>query len=149
MLQERKSPLIAEHETMAGVEHGGAALGREIERVLRQIVFSRDRLRRRASDVEGGNVVDGMRPSVGCEERQSVAETLAQAGFESVVTGVRDTRDLSDRTVNTVIGLRQRASGIKAALIYVVLGGFAGNINSWIAFDESRQSHAGCADISD
>src|ERR1700719_3606912 len=119
MLQKRKAPLITQHEAMAGVEHGPAAFRREIKWILRQIIFSRHRLRCRAGDVEGGNVIDGVRPGIRSEERKSVTETLSQAGFQSVIAGIRDAGDLADRTVNTIVRLCQRASGIETPLVYV------------------------------
>src|SRR4029077_956744 len=39
VLQKRKAPLITQHEAMAGIEHGPAAFRREIEWILRQIIF--------------------------------------------------------------------------------------------------------------
>src|SRR5450631_2552871 len=45
VLQVWNAPLIAQHQTIASIEHGTAALGSKIVRVLRQIIFSRDRLR--------------------------------------------------------------------------------------------------------
>src|ERR1700675_1803217 len=77
MLQKRKAPLITQHEAMAGIEHGPAAFRREIEWILRQIIFSGHWLRCRARDVERGNVIDGMRPGIRSEERKSVTETLS------------------------------------------------------------------------
>src|ERR1035441_6089535 len=108
---------------MAGIEHGTTALRREIEWILRQIVLSRCLLRCRPGNVEGGNVIDGMRPCVRGEEGKSVAEALSQTGFQSVVAGVRDAGDFTNGTVDAVIGLRQRASGIEAPLIRVARGG--------------------------
>src|SRR6202521_3220619 len=64
MLQKRKTPLTTQHEAVAGIEHGPAALRREIEWILRQIIFSGHWLRCRARDVKGRNVIDGMRPGV-------------------------------------------------------------------------------------
>ena len=52
MLQERKAPLITEHEAMAGIEHRPAALRREIEGILRQVVLSGCLLRGRPRNVE-------------------------------------------------------------------------------------------------
>ena len=154
MLQERKAPLITQHETMAGIEHGPAALRRKIERILRQIVFSRYGLRCRAGNVEGRNVIDGMRPGVGRQERESVTEALAQAGFQGVVAGVRDAGDFTDRAVDAIIRLRQSASGIETPLVHVVFGGKriaacvdAGNKHGRIPFNESRQPHTGGADV--
>ena len=64
--------------------------------------------------------------------------------------------DFADRTVNAIIRLRQRASGIESALVYIVFGGYrvaagvdAGDKDGWIPFNESRQSDAGGAHVSD
>src|ERR1700686_4114957 len=64
MLQKGEAPLITQDEAMARIEHGPAAFRREVEWVLRQIIFARHWLRCRAGDVKGRNVVDGMRPGV-------------------------------------------------------------------------------------
>ena len=73
VLQERKDPLVAQYEAMAGIEHGAAAIRREIKWILRKVIFSGDRLRRRAGNVEGRNVINGVRPSIGRKEGQAVA----------------------------------------------------------------------------
>src|SRR6202047_5430112 len=96
MLQKRKAPLITQHEAMAGIEHGPAAFRSEIKRLRAKFISSRHWLRCRARDVERGNVVDGVRPGIGSEERKSVTETLSQAGFQSVIAGIRDAGDLAD-----------------------------------------------------
>jgi hypothetical protein len=80
---------------MVGIEHRPAALGREIKRILRQVIFSGNRLRRRAGNVERRNIIDGMRPRVGGKERQPVAEAFAQAGFQGVIAGVCETPAIS------------------------------------------------------
>ena len=41
---ERQTPLVAQHEAVAGVEQRPAALRADIERVLRQIILSGQRL---------------------------------------------------------------------------------------------------------
>ena len=86
-----------------GIEHRPAALGRQIKRILRQVIFSGDGLRSRASNVEGRNIVDGVRPRVGCQERKAVAEALSQAGFQRVIAGIRDAGDLTDRAINAIV----------------------------------------------
>src|ERR1039457_2280607 len=149
---------------MAGIEHGTTALRREIEWILRQIVLSRCLLRCRPGNVEGGNVIDGMRPGVRSKEGKAVAEALSQTGFQSVVAGIRDAGDLTKGTVDAIIGLRQRASGIEAPLIHVARGGNrtrvchctarasrvqAGDVDRRIPFDEERKSHTGRAYVAD
>src|SRR5580693_5013874 len=68
MIPERNPPFVAEHKPVARIEHGPAAFRREIKRVLCQVVLSRDALRSGASDIEGRNIVDGLRQSVGSQE---------------------------------------------------------------------------------
>ena len=106
VLQERKDPLITQYETMVGIEHGSAALRRKIKGILRQIIFSGNWLRRRPRNVEGRNIIDGVRPRVGREERQAVVEAFSQAGFKGVIAGVRDAGDFTDRTVDAIVGVR-------------------------------------------
>src|SRR6202140_4393908 len=92
-----------------------------------------------------------------------MVEAFAQAGFQSVVAGVRDARDLTDRSVDAIIWIGQRASRIQAPLVYVIFGGYgtrfcrrrtagatsvdAWNIDRRISFNESRQSYACGADV--
>ena len=108
VLQERKAPLITQHETIVGIEHGPAAFGGEIKWILRQVIFSGDGLRRRAGNVERRNVIDGVRPRIGREERQAVAEALAQTGFQSVIAGICDAGDLTDRAVDAIVRVSPR-----------------------------------------
>src|SRR5208283_3111589 len=167
VLEERQRPLITQHETIVGIEHRPAALGREIEWILRQIVFSGDRLRSRAGNVEGRNVIDGVRPRVGRKEGQAVAEALAQTGFQSVVAGVRDAGDFTDRTISAItVRIRQRTSRIETTVVHIVFGGNrargrrrttsarvigdrAGDKDWRIALNESRQPHAGGTNVPD
>ena len=44
LLQEWQAPLVTQHEAMARIEHRAAALCAEIKGILREIVFSRNRL---------------------------------------------------------------------------------------------------------
>jgi len=94
----------AQHEAMASVEHGGAALSSQVEGVLRQVILARNGLRRRSGDVERRDVIDGVRPSIRREERETVPEALTQAGFKGVITGIREAGDFTDRTIDTILG---------------------------------------------
>src|SRR5271170_318382 len=123
---------------MPGIEHRPSTFGGKIEGVLRQIVFPRNRQRRRTRDVEGGNVVDHMRVSVGRKEGETVAESFLKAGLESVVAGVRDTGNFADRPIVTIIRLCQGAAGIQPSLIYIVLRRLPRDVNRRIPLDEAR-----------
>ena len=91
--EERKAPLIAEHEAVAGIEQRGAALGAKVERVLRQVIFSRDRFRGGTGHVKGGSVVDGFGVGVRRQERNAIAKAFFDAGFQRVVAGIGDAGD--------------------------------------------------------
>ena len=106
MREEWQHPLITQHKTIAGVEHRPAALGPQIEWVLRQVIFSGDGLRSRAGNVERRYVIDRVRPGVGRQEGQTVAEAFAQAGLQGVIAGVCHAGDFPDGTVNAIVRVR-------------------------------------------
>ena len=97
MVPEWKTPLITQHEPVARVEHRAAAFRRKIKGILCQVVLAGHGLRCRAGDVERGNIIDRVRPGIGSEEREAVAESLPQTGFERVVRRICNTRDSGRR----------------------------------------------------
>jgi hypothetical protein len=146
------------------IEHGPAALGSEIKRILREIIFSGDELRSGAGDIKRRNVIDGVRPSIRGKERKPVTEAFSQARFQGVIAGVRDAGNFTDRGVDAIVRVHQSASRIEAPLVHVIFGGnrtwarhrtaSAGRVDArdkdWrIAFNESRQPDSGGAHVSD
>ena len=69
-------------EALALVKTGRGLFGARIEAVLRQ----GDSGGAGAESV--GGIVDGMRPDMGCEQRQALGEAPAQNSLQSVVVGV-------------------------------------------------------------
>ena len=62
-----------------------------------------------------------------------MSETLTQAGLQGVVGRVGDAGDFTDRRVSAGSGAGDGATGIEAALIGIVLGRRAGDIDCGFA----------------
>ena len=151
LLPERNAPLVAQHQAAASVKHRPAALGCEVERILRQVILSGDGLGGGARDVDRGDVVDRFRMRIRGQEREAVAETLAETGFQGVIVRIRDAGDLAHGCVGANVRRwrGQAAPGIEPSLVDIVYCGLTRKVNRWIPFDEARQPDAVGAYVSD
>ena len=96
---DRQRVASAEHEAEFGIEQRRAVLGRQVERILRQVVFSRHQRRRRAGHVQRGDIVQALRIPVRGQETQAVRILPRESHLQRVVSRAGIVRDKPDRSV--------------------------------------------------
>ena len=117
MAEPGQIPLITDNETVTRVKHRAAVFGGNVERILRQIVFAGDALRRGASDVERGRIIESFLKRVGSQHGELLREALTQTNLQGVIGGVGDSSDFSHRRECARLRNGNGAAGIQTTLI--------------------------------
>src|SRR5581483_10020791 len=121
VIPEGQTPLVAEDQPVAGIKHRAPALGREIERILCEVIFAGDWLGSRSGDIQRRDIVNRLGVGIRGKEGEPMPESLAQAAFQGVVRGVRNAGYFADGAEVTAIWLGQRAARVQPPLVDIAL----------------------------